>query len=217
MEGDGQRLREGVQGHTVSWVVGLISFVTRHAVVRRRPTASRSTDACQAPPPHHVGVSAGREGSNDVADKQPHISGEGSAREGVPELLTDIRRLFTVGERETISCRFRYSLDDPFAVGIDLILEPGIHITWVVSRDLLFAGTKAPSGEGDFKVWPSRRHHSPRPYMYFSLDRPDGQATFEARLPEIRRWLESTYELVPPGSENDLLDWEALAAGLLGR
>ncbi|MDF6046219.1 SsgA family sporulation/cell division regulator [Streptomyces sp. JH14] len=148
-----------------------------------------------------------------MADKQPHIT----AWEGVPELLTDIRPLFTLGERKTISCRFRYSLDDPFAVGIDLILETGICITWVVSRDLLFAGTKAASGEGDFKVWPSCRRHSPRPYVYFSLERPDGHATFEAGLPEIRRWLESTYVLVPQGSESALLDWDALADSLLER
>ncbi|MFI6879986.1 SsgA family sporulation/cell division regulator [Streptomyces sp. NPDC050400] len=152
-----------------------------------------------------------------MADRQPHIEREDSAREEVPELLTDIRRLFTLGDRVTVGCRFRYHRDDPYAVGIDLILATGMCITWTVSRDLLRAGTRTPSGEGDFKVWPSCRRHHPAPYLFFSLHRPDGQVTFEADLPEIERWLERTYALVPAGSESTLLDWDALTGRLLGR
>lgn len=152
-----------------------------------------------------------------MADKQPYTSQDESAGDYVPHLLTDIRRLFTHEDRETISCRFRYCPTDPFAVGIDLIPATGICITWVISRDLLFAGTKGPSGEGDFRAWPSCHHQRPRRYMYFSLDRPDGHVTFEADLRQVRRWLETTYELVPAGSEDDLVDWDALTHSLLGR
>ncbi|MFD8565508.1 SsgA family sporulation/cell division regulator [Streptomyces sp. NPDC059639] len=152
-----------------------------------------------------------------MTDKQPRVSREESVREEVPELLTEIRRLFTFGEPLTVRCRFRYRRDDPFAVRIDLILPTGATITWTVSRDLLLAGTRAPSGEGDFKVWPSCRRHHPSPYLFFSLDRPAGHVTFEADLPEFERWLESTYALVPLGSESELLDWDILTGRLLGR
>ncbi|MFF8882875.1 SsgA family sporulation/cell division regulator [Streptomyces flaveolus] len=152
-----------------------------------------------------------------MTDDRPDRSRESAMAETVPELLTDLRRLFARGDHETLRCRFRYSLGDPYAVSIDLILENGLSITWVVSRDLLSAGTKGPAGEGDFKVWPSCRHHSQRPRVYFSLDRPEGHVAFEAGLSEVRQWLDRTYEVVPAGRESDLFDLDALADSLLGR
>jgi hypothetical protein len=53
--------------------------------------------------------------------------------------------------------------------------------------------------------------------VYFCLDRPEGHATFEADLREVREWLERTYDAVPAGSEGGLLDWDALVAELLDR
>ncbi|MFD7135331.1 SsgA family sporulation/cell division regulator [Streptomyces sp. NPDC059894] len=159
----------------------------------------------------------GLEGSIDMTDRQPSYDREGSRTRSVPSLLTDLRRLFAPQGPRTMRCRLRYSIDDPYAVRIDLIAEVGVSVTWVVSRDLLYAGTKGPVGEGDFKAWPSRRHHSARPCLYFGLDRPEGHVAFEAGLPEVRRWLERTFEVVPAGCESDLLDWDALAESLLGR
>ncbi|MER7818879.1 hypothetical protein ABTX79_26815, partial [Streptomyces sp. NPDC096153] len=45
--------------------------------------------------------------------------------------------------------------------------------------------------------------------------RPEGRATFEADLTEIRQWFASTYQLVPSGWESDVPDWEALEVILL--
>jgi hypothetical protein len=104
----------------------------------------------------------------------------------------DIRRLFRFGERLTVRCRFRYRRDDPFAAGIDLIPATGM------SGPRAVATTRAPT-------------------CFFSLDRPDGHVTFEADLPEIERWLESTYALVPLGSESELLDRDALTGRLPDR
>ncbi|MCZ9338980.1 SsgA family sporulation/cell division regulator, partial [Streptomyces sp. TRM76130] len=64
-------------------------------------------------------------------------------------LLTTLRRLFTLPESNMLRCRFRYSVDDPFAVSVDLLLHTGVSVTWVVSRDLLDTGTTRPTGEGD--------------------------------------------------------------------
>ncbi|MFI1564423.1 SsgA family sporulation/cell division regulator [Streptomyces sp. NPDC020490] len=88
-------------------------------------------------------------------------------------------------------------------------------MTWVVGRDLLDVGTREPSGEGDFRVWPEHERRGAGRRLCLSLDRPEGQATFEADLTEIRQWLDSTYELVPGGCESELLDWESLDSLLL--
>ncbi|MGW0224812.1 SsgA family sporulation/cell division regulator [Streptomyces tendae] len=152
-----------------------------------------------------------------MSNDRPDRSSESAMAETVPELLTNLRRLFAQGDRETLRCRFRYSLGDPYAVSIDLMLAAGLSITWVVSRDLLSAGTRRPAGEGDFKVWPSCRHHGREPRIYFSLDRPEGHVAFEAGLPEVQQWLDRTYQVVPAGRESDLLDLDALADSLLGR
>ncbi|MGC0379740.1 SsgA family sporulation/cell division regulator [Streptomyces sp. SAI-229] len=148
-------------------------------------------------------------------NQMPDHGLDASAHDCRPVLLTTLHRLFAAPESSTLGCRFRYSADDPFAVSLDLILRSGIAVTWVVSRDLLDAGTTRPSGEGDIKVWPSRPEPGRRRSLYLSLDRPDGRVTFEADFAEIREWLDRTYALVPSGSEPELLDWDALEASLL--
>ncbi|MFQ6147106.1 SsgA family sporulation/cell division regulator [Streptomyces seoulensis] len=129
---------------------------------------------------------------------------------------TTLRRLFAPAGPNTLTCKFHYSAADPYAVSIVLVLAPGVTVTWVVARDLLAAGTRRPSGEGDFRVWPSGMRADAGRSLYFSLDRPDGHVTFEADLAEMRQWLDTTYDLVPPGSESQLLDWDVLEADLLG-
>ncbi|MFE6894415.1 SsgA family sporulation/cell division regulator [Streptomyces sp. NPDC057694] len=133
-----------------------------------------------------------------------------------PELRTTLQCLFTWREPIEVDCSFRYSVDDPYAVSIDLRLVPGISVTWVVARDLLEEGTRLASGEGDFRAWCSPGPQRSDRRLYFTLDRPDGRATFQANLHEVRRWLCSTYELVPAGSESELIDWHAWEASLLG-
>ncbi|MBO1331228.1 SsgA family sporulation/cell division regulator [Streptomyces sp. VRA16 Mangrove soil] len=84
-----------------------------------------------------------------------------------------MQRLFLWKEPVEVDCSFRYSVDDPYAISIELRL-------------------------------------------CCTLDRPDGRATFQADLHEVRGWLCSTYELVPAGSESELIDWHAWQARLLG-
>ncbi|MFF5408449.1 SsgA family sporulation/cell division regulator [Streptomyces misionensis] len=116
----------------------------------------------------------------------------------------------------TLQGRLHYTTADPYAVTVDVMMGTEIVATWVVARDLLDAGTHRPSGEGDFRVWPSWSPKGPNRSLFFSLDRPAGHATFETNLPVIRQWLDSTFEMVPAGSEGELLDWDALEADLLG-
>ncbi|MBO1331218.1 SsgA family sporulation/cell division regulator [Streptomyces sp. VRA16 Mangrove soil] len=131
-------------------------------------------------------------------------------------LHTSLRRLFTRLTPPTVPCVLRYSTDDPFAVALDVAPASAARVTWTVARDLLAQGMTRPSGEGDFRVWPSGAHQDADRRLYFSLDRPAGHATFETDLLPVRRWLDATYELVPAGSEGDLMDWRALEESLLG-
>ena len=131
------------------------------------------------------------------------------ARTPLSELRTSLHFLSAPPEDSTVECAFRYGADDPLAVHLELRVSAGTPITWVVGRDVLSAGVKGLSGDGDFKVWPSRAQ-SDAPLLYLRLERPRGRATFAADLTEVHRWLEHTYELVPAGEEDALLDWDTL-------
>ena len=132
---------------------------------------------------------------------------------GPLEFRTPLRYLFAPAERSCLEGRFSYSTVDPYAVRLDLILNVDIEVTWFVSRELLAAGLTTPSGDGDFRAWPSIGPQ--RDQFYFSMQRLDGQATFETSLPAVRQWLDLTYQVVPAGDEALWFDWDATIADLL--
>ncbi|MFE9356046.1 SsgA family sporulation/cell division regulator [Streptomyces olivaceoviridis] len=133
---------------------------------------------------------------------------------GTLELLTTLQFRPVPPGHAGIDCRFGYSVDDPFAVRMDLLVTAETRVTWVVGRDLLSAGTDRLSGEGDCKVWPSTGPGE-RPSLHLRLESPHGHATLAADLTVLRRWLEDTYAMVPSGSEGALLDWATLTESLL--
>ncbi|MEU2339638.1 SsgA family sporulation/cell division regulator [Streptomyces sp. NPDC013172] len=136
------------------------------------------------------------------------------SRQPSSELLTTLHHLSAPQEQGTVLCRFRYGAAEPLCVHLHLLLPSGQSGRWVIGRDLLLAGTERLSGEGDVKVWPSRRREG-SPSLYLHFQRPSGKATFIADLTEIRQWLEHTYTVVPVDSESLLTDWDNLAAMLL--
>ncbi|MFC9286015.1 SsgA family sporulation/cell division regulator [Streptomyces sp. NPDC057052] len=117
-------------------------------------------------------------------------------------------------ERANVVCRFRYDRSSPFSVRLDFGSTPDDEVTWVISRDLLPAGTEGFSGEGDVKIWPSRQRGD-TPSLYLRLERPGVTAMFVADLHPVRHWLDDTYVAVPAGNESMLVDWNALAGSLL--
>ncbi|MCM3298356.1 SsgA family sporulation/cell division regulator [Streptomyces sp. NPDC058947] len=129
-------------------------------------------------------------------------------------LLTTLHNLAAPPENATVVCRFRYAPESPYSVRLDLVTTPGDQVTWVVSRDLLLAGTEELSGEGDVKIWPSRQRGD-APSLYLRLERPHVTAMFATELHPIRRWVQETYTVVPAGGESPLVDWDALTASLL--
>jgi hypothetical protein len=148
-------------------------------------------------------------------DQRPESGHEHPYDGYMPVLHTTLRRLFTTAPPNVVPCTFRYSADDPFAVRIEMTLAPGVSVNWTVARELLQMGLQQPAGEGDFHVWSSSAQPTPGARLYFSLDRPSGQATFETDRSTLSRWLDATYKLVPAGCESELLDWQTLEASLL--
>ncbi|MFE2720455.1 SsgA family sporulation/cell division regulator [Streptomyces mirabilis] len=117
------------------------------------------------------------------------------------------------GESVPVSACLLYTSRDPFAVHIDFHAALGDPTRWVFSRDLLARGLLQPSGRGDVWLWPSGAGRGAM--LHLALSSPHGSAQLEAALPVVARWLERTYQLVPPGREADMLDLEGELARLL--
>ena len=103
-----------------------------------------------------------------------------------------------------------YDATDPFAVRIafgDIGDDTGAvdtdeGIAWLVSRELLQAGLDRPSGEGDVRVWPA---HAASDVLFLHLRAPSGEAPFELSRAVVAGFLRQTENLVPSGSESELL------------
>ncbi|MFJ1644618.1 SsgA family sporulation/cell division regulator [Streptomyces sp. NPDC088258] len=101
----------------------------------------------------------------------------------------------------TVSVTLRYDDADPPALRIvfppelSLDREQG-EVVWTFARDLLASGLRQPSGDGDVRVWPCGRAQT---VMEFHA--PDGVAVVQFDSAPLRRFLESSYALVPAGQE----------------
>ena len=58
-------------------------------------------------------------------------------------------------------------------------------VEWLLSRELLRAGSSAPAGEGDVRIWPAR---AALDVLYLQLRAPSGEALFE----RLRAWRSAT-------------------------
>jgi hypothetical protein len=107
----------------------------------------------------------------------------------------------------------RYDLADPYAVTLEFHLVPGQEVRWVVGRDLVARGLRAPAGVGDVQIRPSgsRSTRSVR----IALTSPEGHAVVLARAADLEGFLRTTAELCPPGSEGDRLDVDGALGSLL--
>lgn len=117
------------------------------------------------------------------------------------------------GDSVPVPASLLYTSRDPFAVHIAFHVALGDPILWVFSRDLLARGLLRPSGRGDVRLWPTGAGRGAM--LHLALSSPHGSAQLEAALPVVTRWLERTYQLVPPGREADGLDLEPELARLL--
>ena len=112
-----------------------------------------------------------------------------------------------------VSAVLEYQPRDPYAVTAVLLTSDG-PISWVFARDLLDEGLVHEVGDGDVQLAPVRDDdgHS---RVQLRLSSPDGVAVMEASTDGVLEFLARSYGLVPPGSEIEFLDVDALVAALL--
>lgn len=104
--------------------------------------------------------------------------------------------------------RLSFHADEPFAVTVAFRTERGRWVEWTFARDLLVIGLDDPAGLGDVRVRPDLSEDEAM--LTLEIESPDGYASFELEREDVEAFLASTYELVPPGSEGEYFDIEAL-------
>lgn len=102
-----------------------------------------------------------------------------------------------------------YRADDPHAV--TMTFRMGRQETvWLVSRDLLADGLITTSGAGDVRLRP---HNSTTAVLELRSD--VSHAVFHVQSAELQEFLNSTYDVVAPGCENDYVDFDVELRKLL--
>ena len=124
-------------------------------------------------------------------------------------------RLVTTGDLLPVPAELRYDPADPYAVTVCLRAEWSTEVEWVVARDLLATGLRAPAGDGDLGVWPSTSGGDD--VVCLCLSSPDGEALLFGLHEDVAEFLTRTYGAVPPGMESQFLDIDALVDQLLDR
>ncbi|MFE2494710.1 SsgA family sporulation/cell division regulator [Streptomyces scopuliridis] len=115
----------------------------------------------------------------------------------------------------TVSVTLRYDGADPLAIRIvfppEVSLDDG-EVVWAFARDLLESGLRLPSGEGDVQVWPCGRAQ-----VVLEFHSPDGVAVVQFDTAPLRRFLDSSYAMVPAGQERHDIEVETELSKLLHR
>ncbi|TCO65898.1 SsgA family sporulation/cell division regulator [Actinocrispum wychmicini] len=104
-----------------------------------------------------------------------------------------------------VDVELRYDTRDPFAVYALFEPEGARAVQWILSRDLLADGLIVRTGEGDVRMWPAPDDAE---MVLIEFVTPKGQARFEALAQDIADFLDSTYEVVLPGDEDNWFDFD---------
>jgi hypothetical protein len=107
-----------------------------------------------------------------------------------------------------VSATLTYDARDPFAVHIRFGGRAAVGpddggVEWLMARDLLRAGLRHPSGDGDVRLWPAR---SAADVLFLELRAPSGHALFELSRGDLAGFLATTEDLVPAGAESEAAD-----------
>lgn len=107
----------------------------------------------------------------------------------------------------------RYDGSDPLALRMVFPAEVSLDdsdVVWTFARDLVETGLREPAGDGDVHVWPCGRAQT-----VFEFRAPEGVALVQFDNASLRRFLRSTYSVVPAGKEADHLDVEQHIGSLI--
>jgi hypothetical protein len=101
---------------------------------------------------------------------------------------------------KAVSATLRYDGADPLAMYIvfpaEVSLDDSGEVVWTFARDLLESGLREPSGDGDVQVWPCGRAQT-----VLEFHAPRGVAVVQFDSAPLRRFLDSSYAMVPAGEE----------------
>lgn len=126
-----------------------------------------------------------------------------------------LQSLDLAGGTHRLDADFGYDPADPFAVTVTFRTDYG-PVAWTFARDLLVDGLTTPSGDGDVHVWPCLDADG-SPVVMIELVSDDGELMAQAPMRTVRRFVEQALDLVPVGTESDLVDLDLVVARLLGR
>lgn len=125
--------------------------------------------------------------------------------------------MFTVlhGQPTPIVTRWSYQVGDPYAVTLAVRVEHNHWIEWLLARELLVEAMDGPVGEGDIRMTP--RIALGYDIVEIEIRSTDGRAVLEVDHDLLRRFVDSTTELVPMGTENDHVDLDEEIARITRR
>ncbi|MFD5784436.1 SsgA family sporulation/cell division regulator [Streptomyces sp. NPDC126933] len=114
---------------------------------------------------------------------------------------------------KAVTVTLRYDGADPLALRIvfppEVSLDQG-EVVWAFARDLLESGLRLPSGYGDVQVWPCGRAQT-----VLEFHSREGVAMVQFDTAPLRRFLKSTYAMVPIGEERHDIEVETELSKLL--
>lgn len=125
-----------------------------------------------------------------------------------------VRLLGDEGHALPLTATLHYDAADPLAV--TALFDDGGKkpVRWVFSRALLVTGMDRLTGNGDVVIWPTFDDDGERA-IHIQLRSPHGDALLEAPADALETFLSSTSRLVPPGTEHEAIDLDALVHALL--
>ncbi|MFI6150832.1 SsgA family sporulation/cell division regulator [Streptomyces sp. NPDC051109] len=111
---------------------------------------------------------------------------------------------------------FLYRRADPLCVQATFHSPRSGAVVWDLGRDLLIAGTRALTGEGDVCIWPASAA-TRNGLVGAATGSEDGRALLSLDRTQLSAWLMTTCLLAPPGTEEDHLDWTLMDRLLANR
>ena len=127
----------------------------------------------------------------------------------------ELRLVVADGPSLAVQATLRYAADDPWAVRIHFQTgAEGEGVEWLFARQLLTDGLTRPAGQGDVRVRPVAGYSNQ--LVHLAMASPSGSALFELDRAELAGFLQSTYDLVATGSEEQVVDLDIELLLLLG-
>lgn len=109
--------------------------------------------------------------------------------------------------------RFHYDATDPYAVTATFLLGDGLEVGWVLARDLLARGLHQQTGDGDVVLRPSTGAAATEVELMLSV--PDRHVRLALPADTLSAFLGASHHVVPPGTESDYMDLDAMIMRLL--